>query len=154
MQQPGGFAPPPVGYGMAAPVGPTPKDESDLNLLATLHYVWSGLLGCGTLGVLGYFLLIGGVMGAGAASSGGGGEAAVAVGVTLVMGLFVTAIFLALFIVHILAASGLKKRKRKVMIYIASALMCTSVPLGTLLGIFTFITLGRPGVKALFDRAG
>lgn len=122
-------------------------------MLATLHYVWSGLLGCGTLGVVGYFLLIGGLMGAGAASSGGGGEAVVAVGVTAVMGIFVVAIFAALFIVHLLAASGLKKRKRRVMIYIASALMCTSVPLGTLLGVFTFITLGRPGVKALFDRA-
>jgi hypothetical protein len=28
--------------------------------------------------------------------------------------------------------------------------MCTSVPLGTLLGVFTIITLGRPGVKALY----
>lgn len=152
--QPGGFAPPPVGYGAQAPIGPTPKDESDLNLLATLHYVWSGLIGCGTVGIVGYFLMIGGLMGATASSAGGGGgEAAVAVGVTLVMGLFVGAIMLVLFAIHILAASGLKKRKRKVIIYIASALMCTSVPLGTLLGIFTFITLGRSGVKELFDRA-
>jgi hypothetical protein len=135
------------------PVGPTPKDESDLNLLATLHYVWSGLLGCGTVGVVGYFLLIGGLMGATASSAGGGGEAAVAVGVTLVMGLVVGAMMLALFVIHLLAASGLKKRKRKVLIYVASALMCTSVPLGTLLGIFTFMTLGRSGVKELFDRA-
>jgi hypothetical protein len=135
------------------PVGPTPKDESDLNLLATLHYVWSGLLGCGTVGVVGYCLLIGGLMGATASSAGGGGEAAVAVGVTLVMGLVVGAMMLALFVIHLLAASGLKKRKRKVLIYVASALMCTSVPLGTLLGIFTFMTLGRSGVKELFDRA-
>jgi hypothetical protein len=124
-----------------------------LNLLATLHYVWSGLLGCGTLGIIGYFLLVGGLVGASAASA-GSGDAAVAAGVTIVMGLVVGAMMIALFVVHVLAASGLKKRKRKVMIYIASALMCTSVPLGTLLGVFTFITLGRPGVKALFDRAG
>jgi hypothetical protein len=153
--QPGGYAPPPVGYGAQQAIGPTPKDESDLNLLATLHYVWSGLLGCGTVGIVGYFLLIGGIIGATATSAGGGGgEAAVAVGMTVVMGIVVGVMMLALFLVHLLAASGLKKRKRKVLIYIASALMCTSVPLGTLLGIFTFMTLGRPGVKELFDRAG
>lgn len=154
MQQPGGFLPaqqyPVPGVGPGG-LGPTAKDESDLNLLSTLHYVWSGLLGCGTLGAIGYFLMIAGVMGIGVSQGGGGGGEAVAiVGVTAVMGIVVCGMMLALFLVHILAASGLRKRKRRVLTYVASALMCTSVPLGTLLGVFTIITLGRPGVKALY----
>jgi hypothetical protein len=155
MQQPGGFTPPVQPYpapGHGAQVqGATPKDESDLNLLSTLHYVWSGLLGCGTLGTLGYFTLVAGAIGVGASGGGGRpGEAVAVVGVTAVIGIVVTAMMLALFIIHLLAAAGLKKRKRRTLIYIASGLMCTSVPLGTLLGIFTIMTLGRPGVKALF----
>lgn len=152
MQQPGAFVPPPTPLPGTGAAVTTSKDESDLNLLSTLHYVWSALLGCGTLGIFGYFMMIAGVMGVGASRGGApGGEVAAAVGVTTVMGIVITLMFLALFVVHILAASGLKKRKRRVLTYIASGLMCTSVPLGTLLGIFTIITLGRPGVKALYQ---
>jgi hypothetical protein len=153
MQQPGAFVPPAIPLQGTGVPATTAKDESDLNLLATLHYVWSGLLGCGTVGIFGYFVLVAGALGLGASKGGApGGEVAAAVGVTTVMGIVVTLMFLALFVIHILAASGLKKRKRRVLTYIASALMCTSVPLGTLLGIFTIITLGRPGVRALYNE--
>lgn len=130
------------------------KDESDLNMLSVLHYVWSALLGCGTLGVVGYFVLMGGIFGLTATSSGGDPTgAAVAAGATIVMGVVMGLFMFALFLIHFLAASGLRKRKRRILIYVASALMCTSVPLGTLLGVFTFIVLGRPSVKALFDAS-
>lgn len=132
----------------------TAKDASDLNLLSVLHYVWSALLGCGTLGIVGYFILLGGVFGVSATSGGADPKgAAVAAGATIAVGLVVGVMMGALFVVHLLAASGLRKRKRRVLIMIASALMCTSVPLGTLLGVFTFIVLGRPGAKALFEAS-
>ncbi len=130
----------------------TAKDESDLNLLSVLHYVWSGLLGCSTLGIVGYFVLLGGIFGVSATSTGEQG-AVVAAGATIVMGVVVGVMMAALFVIHFLAASGLRNKKRRVLILIASALMCTSVPLGTLLGVFTFIVLGRPGVKALFGAS-
>jgi hypothetical protein len=149
MQQPGGFVPVQQ-YPAPGLPGPTAKDESDLDLLSTLHYVWSGLLGCGTLGMMGYFVMVTGVLGIGASQGGGGGEAVAAIGVMAVIGVAVCAMMLALFAVHFLAASGLRKRKRRVLTYVASALMCTSFPLGTLLGVFTIMTLGRPGVKALY----
>ena len=130
---------------------PNAKDESDLNLLSVLHYVWSGLLGCGTIGIVGYFIMLGGLFGVSASSSGADPTgAAVAAGATIVIGVLMGFFMAVLFVVHLLAASGLRKRKRRVLIFIASGLMCTSFPLGTALGVFTIITLGRPGVKALF----
>ncbi|MBK9000521.1 MAG: hypothetical protein IPM35_32780 [Myxococcales bacterium] len=136
------------------PYAPNAKDESDLNLLSVLHYVWSALLGCSTLGVIGYFVLLGGIFGVSATSSGADPTgAAVAAGATLVMGVIVGIFMAALFVIHFLAASGLRNRKRRLLIFVASALMCTSVPLGTLLGVFTFIVMGRPGVKALFGAS-
>jgi len=135
-----------------APSALNAKDASDLDMLSVLHYVWSALLGCGTLGVVGYFVLMGGLFGFTATSSGGDAAgAAVAAGVTIALGVVMGLVMGALFLLHFLAASGLRQRKRRVLIYVASALMCTSVPLGTLLGVFTFIVLGRPSVKALFD---
>jgi len=133
---------------------PTAKDESDLNLLSVLHYVWSAFLGCGTVGVAGYFVLLGGLFGVSATSGGADPTgAAVAAGATAIIGIVVAVMMGALMVLHLLAASGLRNRKRRVLIYIASALMCTSFPLGTALGVFTIIVLGRPGAKALFERA-
>ena len=48
-------------YGMN-PAAMRAKDEGDLNTLATLHYVWTALLGCSTLGIIGYFVVIAAVV--------------------------------------------------------------------------------------------
>src|SRR5512140_445470 len=96
---PGGFAPP-------MQTSPS-KDESDLNLLSILHYCWGGLLGCTTLGMVGYFVLLGGVFGVSAAEGGGdAGGAAVAAGFTIVIGVVMGVVMAALATVHFLAAAG------------------------------------------------
>ncbi len=45
---------------MPDPAATRAKDESDLNLLSILHYVWTGLFGCSAFGLVGYFILIAG----------------------------------------------------------------------------------------------
>lgn len=42
-------------------------------------------------------------------------------------------------------------RKGKTFIQFVAALQCLHMPIGTLLGVFTFIVLGRPSVAALFS---
>jgi hypothetical protein len=142
---------PPQGYPGGGQGQTRAKDDSDLNLLGTLHYVWSGLMGFATLAVIAYFVLLGGVFGMSAASgsSGAGGAAAVA-GIMLVMGVVMGVVMIALVVVHVMAASGLKNRNRRTLTFVASVLMCTSFPLGTALGVWTIMVLGRPGVKALY----
>jgi hypothetical protein len=49
-----------------------------------------------------------------------------------------------------LTARSIKQRRRLMLCYITSALYCLQIPIGALLGIFTFIVLTRPSVKASF----
>jgi hypothetical protein len=48
-------------------------------------------------------------------------------------------------------ALSLKKRKARTFCMVVAALECLGVPYGTLLGIFTFIVLGRDSVTRLFE---
>lgn len=48
------------------------------------------------------------------------------------------------------SADCIKKRQSKTLIYVAAALACTNAPLGLALGIYTFVLLERPSIKALF----
>jgi len=48
-------------------------------------------------------------------------------------------------------ALSLKKRKARTFCMVVAAFECLGVPYGTLLGIFTFIVLGRDSVTRLFD---
>ena len=54
----------------------------------------------------------------------------------------------------ILAALFLKRRKHYVFCLVMAGLSCMWVPFGTALGVFTFIVLLRPEVKAKFDSGG
>jgi hypothetical protein len=54
-------------------------------------------------------------------------------------------------ILGFLTARSIKLRRRAMLCYIASALYCLQIPVGALLGIFTFIVLTRPSVKASFS---
>ncbi|MFZ0784143.1 MAG: hypothetical protein WA369_17060 [Candidatus Acidiferrales bacterium] len=65
---------------------------------------------------------------------------------------------LALFLVWITMAGlklgvalCLKKRKSRTFCMVVAAISCLGVPYGTLLGIFTFIVLGRDSVTRLFE---
>jgi hypothetical protein len=130
------------------------KDEGDLNLLSILHYVWSALLGCSTLGIAGYFGIVAAfIEQAPSHGARGAHDQQVAAGVMIVMGIVMAVLMIPLVVLHILAAAGLKKRTRYLLVFIMACWTCLSFPLGTGLGIWTIIVLNRPSVKALFGRA-
>jgi hypothetical protein len=52
----------------------------------------------------------------------------------------------------ILACRNLKNRTGKKLIQVASGLQCINMPLGTILGIFTFLVLERESVRRLFGE--
>ena len=52
---------------------------------------------------------------------------------------------------NIMVGRNLASQKGKTFCYVISAINCLSIPLGTALGIFTFVVLGRPSVTAMFD---
>ncbi len=62
-------------------------------------------------------------------------------------------LFLAFAALNFAAARALKARRSKTLIYVAGAVACPSIPLGTILGVCTFIVLSRPSVDRLFGRS-
>lgn len=53
-------------------------------------------------------------------------------------------------VAHLMTARRLRERRGMKFCRIVAALTCLSIPLGTVLGVFTLIALGRPSMKALF----
>jgi hypothetical protein len=46
----------------------------------------------------------------------------------------------------------LRRRRSHSLCLVVAGISCLGVPYGTALGVFSFLTLARPSVKALFDR--
>ena len=131
------------------------KDEADLNLLSILHYVWTGLLGCSTFGIVGYFIMIAAVIGNATphhASAHAAHDQEVAAGVTVIVGVVLALFMIPLVVLHLLAAAGLKKRTRYTLTLVMSGFSCLSFPLGTALGVWSIMVLSRSSVKALFGK--
>lgn len=123
-----------------------PKDEEHLRLLTTCHYVLAGLkvvfgfLPFLHLGI-GLFLLL-------APTKDGPPPVAGIVFIVLAVFLIVTSWTVA--VLAFLAGRNLAKRTRHTFCLIVAGVCCVFPPLGTALGIFSFIVLSRPSVQALF----
>jgi dipeptide/tripeptide permease len=62
------------------------------------------------------------------------------------------AIFLFGGVCNFLTARAIKQRKNRVLCFITAGYNCLHMPLGTILGVFTFIVLSRSSVRCLFDE--
>jgi hypothetical protein len=155
MQNPwGGYGPPPGTYqplvgmpGQMPAAQPTQQDFDHLKTLGICTLVYSGLVGLASLFGLVY-VAIGVAM---AVDPGGDPDAEAVGGIFAVMGMVICGIFAAKCILLIFSGIGLIKHKWRMASYIGAALSCMNMPLGTILGVFTFLVLGRPSVKALYD---
>lgn len=62
-------------------------------------------------------------------------------------------IFLTVYgILSLLVGSYIKNRKNRVFCLIIAGIACVNFPLGTALGVFTFMELEKPNVKSLFEK--
>jgi uncharacterized membrane protein len=68
--------------------------------------------------------------------------------VVLAAVLIVSGLTLAGFIVY--AGRCLQQRRRHMLCMVVAALSCMMMPFGTVLGVFTLVTITKPSVKALF----
>jgi hypothetical protein len=138
---------PPSDY--AAPQTPalSAADQSNLDSLAIFHFVYAGLIALG-----GLIMLAGVLFGIGLVSSAtrlrGGGI--LAGGVFMIVLVCVAAIlFLKAFLVFYSGVS-LRRAKHKLLSQIVACLCCLNFPMGTALGIFTLVTLGKPSIAARY----
>ena len=72
-------------------------------------------------------------------------------GIFVGVGIVLMLIFFALAFLAFWAGRSLSKHKNYTFCMVIGGLVCLSMPLGTILGIFTIIVLARDSVKALFN---
>jgi hypothetical protein len=70
------------------------------------------------------------------------------------IGVVMFVLLLALAIAKFRVASQLKKRRSKTLCMVVAAVTCIGIPWGTLLGVSTFIVLGRGSVERQFRAGG
>jgi hypothetical protein len=119
-----------------------PQDVTQLRWLAIFYYVFGGLgCLCGSLPML--HVIFGTSM----------MLDAVAGGIVAGLGLLLVVSAWAGGIATVLAGRFLAQRRRRTFCLVMAALTAiTCMPLGTALGVFTFIVLARPRVQAAFER--
>lgn len=128
-------------------------DQEHLRLLRIGFIVGGGADALVALVMLLYVLIGFVIVGAGAAVPTRPGEPSPALfGMFFVVfGLVMTFGLGGLSALKLSAARALGKRRSKLLIQVAAACACLQMPWGVLLGVFTFLVLGRDSVKRLFE---
>lgn len=126
------------------------RDISQLNLLGTFHYVLGGLmLAFACIPII--HIVLGVLMIAGKLHSGNGQDPPPAIGWVFVgIGASIMVIGWALGILVIYSGRCIRARRNWIFSVVIAGLMCLNMPLGTILGVFTLVTLMRDSVKALY----
>lgn len=130
------------------------EDEKHLDLLAIFYYVFGGLSVLGSCFGLIYVGL--GIMFLANPQGfeGGGNPPPPELGYVFAgIGAVITILALAWAAALVYTGRYLNRRVNRTFCMVIAAICCLSVPLGTILGIFTIIVLQRDSVKALFDRS-
>jgi hypothetical protein len=142
----------PVPVNSAASGEQLTRDEANLNTLATCWYVYAVLILLPSCGGIIYIILgiIFGLTGAATNDAGGAAGGLAFGGIFACIGLVFIAIFAGLSYLYYRCGKNLKERRGMTLCYVAAVLACFQIPLGTILGIFTFVVLSKPGAKALF----
>ena len=73
-------------------------------------------------------------------------------GIFLVIGILGTLFVAGIALLEFFVAKKLVRRESKTLCFVVAGINCLSIPLGTVLGIFTFLVLSRPSVAESFAR--
>jgi hypothetical protein len=127
------------------------RDLEHLRLLKIGYYVMAGMAGLFSLFSL-IYIVLGGVFASGLipADASSGDPRLVGViflavgGAVLLLGLGMT------FLIY-LTGRSLAEHRRRIFCLVIAVLCCFQIPWGTAIGVFTFMVLSRPSVKAMFD---
>jgi hypothetical protein len=151
---PPSFPPPPPDYEYAPGFVPPDRDTDHLRILSIFWYVIAGLECLGACFGLIYIVLgivaFAGGMGRQAAD---GPPPAALGGLFSCVGVFFLALAGTLAFLSFKVARSLVARRSLTLCYVMAAILCLSIPLGTILGVFTLVVLSRPSVKASFASA-
>lgn len=130
------------------------QDLDHLKILGIFYYIFAGFSFLFGL-VFSVYIVMGTLMVADPSLfTGNGGEAPpeflgwVFIGV----GAFIILVALTLAFLYIKTARSLRNQTHYRFCFVLAVISCLSVPLGTVLGVFTLVVLSRDTVKALFEN--
>jgi len=126
------------------------SDRDTLHLLSIFHYVIAGLIALAACFPLIHFtiglsLIFGSVSTEEPALGLMGGMFAALAGIIILIGW-------GLALLVFLAGKNLDRQKKYQLCMAGAAVVCIFMPLGTILGVFTLVTLNNESVKKLFDE--
>jgi len=126
-------------------------DEERLSLLAVFYWVSGGV----TVLISLYFLVYVALGAALVLFPGAGIDASSSVvgWIFLGVGAFGFLLVAAFATLKIFAGFWIRKRKHRIACLVIAGISCIEIPWGTFLGVYSFSTLQRPSVAALFDTA-
>ncbi|MDA0267936.1 MAG: hypothetical protein O2890_08330 [Cyanobacteria bacterium] len=132
----------------------TGPEQEHLRLLSIFHYVWGGVtLATALLALPHIGMGLWALQSPELFESGDGDMPAEVFGwMFLGFGLFFLALGLLYGLVVIGSGRCLAKRKGYWFSFVVACVECLMVPIGTVLGVFTLITLSKDTVKALYGR--
>ncbi|HOI54609.1 MAG TPA: hypothetical protein PLP01_05135 [Phycisphaerae bacterium] len=131
------------------------RDAEHLNLLSIFTYIYAGLMALTSCVAIIYVGLGIAMIAAPQTMGGPGGESPPeALGwIFILLGGFVLLLGWTIAALIALAGRNLRRRSRYWYCFVMACLMCLSVPMGTVLGVFTILVLCRPTVKTAFGLA-
>jgi len=68
-----------------------------------------------------------------------------------IIGLVIFLLLIAMAALKFCTAQCIKRRRARAFCMVVAAFSCLEIPYGTVLGVFTFVVLGRDSVKCLFE---
>ena len=139
--------PAPLPYMGSTSNEPWSADLSHLRTLAICHYIWGAIVI-----VLSCMGLIHVTIGFAMAFSAKGSEAAMGV-VFMIIGALIIAVGSTIGILNIVSGRGLVQHRYRVLSFVMAGINCSSFPLGTLLGVFTFVVLCRDSVRQMYPSS-
>lgn len=147
-------APPPLPPQRAALPAHGQDDAAQLRLLSVLHYVLAGFTALFSLFPVIYLVLgiavLSGAMPVNSSTASSPGEVQLLGWVFTGLGTVFFAVMLALAALIAYAGRCLARAQRHTLCLVAAGLCCMFMPLGTILGVFTLVTLTRASVRERF----
>ena len=149
--------PQPLSYATPAHADAVYRDIDHLNILGVCHYVWGGLVML--FGCFGLFYIFMGVMFIngkmpGPSPSNVNGPPPELGWIFVIIGIGFIVFSWTLGVLSLFAGYNLRARRRRTFCLVVAGVNCLSIPLGTILGVFTFIVLARPTMNGLFASQG
>jgi phage shock protein PspC (stress-responsive transcriptional regulator) len=126
-------------------------DSEHIRLLVIFHYVLAGLYGLGLLFVIAHGFFMMAVFPTILESQGEAPPGEFLAWLPLVYGLGATLV-IAMGLLNFLSARAMKQRTRRMLSLVVAGLNCFNIPIGLVLGVFTFIVLLRPSVAVSYGR--